>query len=672
MADYETDDTKPDGDDLSTFKAWFRADNEKFKTWAYGDDGKTGASEDFRFRDGEQWNEEEKQQLQDQGRPVLVFNRTGVMVDAVVGSEIGNRREVRFIPREMADAKPNEILTSAAEWFRDLCDAEDEESEAFKDAVTCGMGWTETRLDYEDNPQGEPKVDHFDPMEARWDCNATKSNLVDTTRRWRVRKMDLEDAKEMFPEADEMDLNAAWADDDQADGEPTRNDPGHRYNGDNSHERDGQAPKKVTIVACQYFKREPYYKAIILDPETMQPQEAELDAEKFKMASEAGVVVKHVKLTRKVVVQCFLGRTMLKKAEPTQTGTWTWNCITGLKDHEKGTFYGIVRRAKDPQRWANKWLSQMMHILNSQAKGGIMAEKDAFEDQREAEDSWAKTDRITWMAKGSLAGVNGQKWAQKPMAQFPAGFDRLLQYADDAIIKATGINMELLGMREVNQPGVLEAQRKQSGIAILASLFDSLRRYRKIQGRGMLNLIQNFLTDGRLVRIVGEEQAQYVPLTKEAVADVEYDIIVDDSPTSTNEKERTWGLLTQILPMFKDMIGPKEVMMLAEYSPLPTSMIEKLKSMGDQQKQQQDPTQNPAFMLEQAKLQNASKEIELQMLQEQVKAKELDFKMAEMGQKTEISMIEQQTERQRIGVEQIEAYASLTEAQKPVPVTTAN
>ena len=86
-------------DSIDQFKAWFKVDIEKAKVW------RKEAEEDFRFRDGDQWNEEEKRILLDQERPVLVFNRTGVLVDAVVGSEIGNRREVRFIPREMADAK---------------------------------------------------------------------------------------------------------------------------------------------------------------------------------------------------------------------------------------------------------------------------------------------------------------------------------------------------------------------------------------------------------------------------------------------------------------------------------------------------------------------------------------------------------------------------------------
>jgi len=43
---------------------------------------------------------------------------------------------------------------------------------------------------------------------------------------------------------------------------------------------------------------------------------------------------------------------------------------------------------RDPQMWANKWLSQTLHILNTAAKGVIVAEMDAFEDTTEAEEKW--------------------------------------------------------------------------------------------------------------------------------------------------------------------------------------------------------------------------------------------------------------------------------------------
>jgi len=49
---------------------------------------------------------------------------------------------------------------------------------------------------------------------------------------------------------------------------------------------------------------------------------------------------------------------------------------------------------RDPQMWANKWLSQTLHILNTTAKGGIVAEMDAFEDMEDAEEKWAQPDTI--------------------------------------------------------------------------------------------------------------------------------------------------------------------------------------------------------------------------------------------------------------------------------------
>ena len=81
--------------------------------------------------------------------------------------------------------------------------------------------------------------------------------------------------------------------------------------------------------------------------------------------------------------------------------------------------------------------------------------------------------------------------------------------------------------------------------------------------------------DGRLIRIVGDEKAEYVPLMKQDVADKQYDIIVDDAPTSPNEKERSWQIIMQMLPMLKDMMTPDVALELLRYSPLPASLVEK-------------------------------------------------------------------------------------------------
>jgi hypothetical protein len=82
------------------------------------------AREDFDFEAGEQLNEEDKAILQDAKRPIVIFNRVGTTVDSVAGQEVGNRQEVQFLPRRLGVAKKKELLTSAAKWFRQQCDAE--------------------------------------------------------------------------------------------------------------------------------------------------------------------------------------------------------------------------------------------------------------------------------------------------------------------------------------------------------------------------------------------------------------------------------------------------------------------------------------------------------------------------------------------------------------------
>ena len=76
------------------------------------------AREDFDFDAGEQLNEDDKAILQDAKRPIVIFNRVGTTVDSVAGQEVANRQEVQFLPRRLGVAKKNELLTSAAKWFR--------------------------------------------------------------------------------------------------------------------------------------------------------------------------------------------------------------------------------------------------------------------------------------------------------------------------------------------------------------------------------------------------------------------------------------------------------------------------------------------------------------------------------------------------------------------------
>jgi hypothetical protein len=243
-----------------------------------------------------------------------------------------------------------------------------------------------------------------------------------------------------------------------------------------------------------------------------------------------------------------------------------------------------MRLMRDPQKFANAFFTQILHIIQTTSKGGVMAEDGAIDDIKQFEESWAKHDVVTLVPTGALATGKIQP---KPATPYPQGLDRLMEMAITAIRDSTGVNQELLGLVEREQAGVLEDQRKQAAYGILAAFFDSMRRYRRAQGGLLLKLMRN-LPPQTLVRVVGEDGgAQYIQLAMDPNT-AKFDVIVDEAPTSPDQKRKVWAAAQQLMPVLKDA-GQEVWMVLADYSPLPASVVAKLKQVLQQQMQPEPP-----------------------------------------------------------------------------------
>lgn len=632
---------KQDAPSIEVFKRWFKKDTKHTADW------RKEAKEDFAFEANDQWTKEDRDLLREQQRPPITFNRSTTIIRAITGYEALNRQECRYLPREQGDIAVNDVLTSAAEWFRDQCDAEDEDADAFHDTVVCGMGWTETKLAFDTNPDGEPSIERCDPLEMLWDCGATKRNLTDARRVWRVRKMTLAEARDMFPETDDALLNAKWAREwiSEDGDEPNDGDPRNAYMGTDNQSDDDEnrrygAENSVVIVHVQWLEHKTMWR--VAEPESGEIVEvSEEEAKKLmKRMPMMGMEFQGVKQRKAVRRQAFLGKRVLEVGDTPSPHQFTYQCITGYRDRNKGTWYGLMRLMKDPQRWANKWLSQSLHIMNSNAKGGVMVEADALgADKNKFLDSWARADAVTEVPMGSLSGPAGSKIQPKPTAGIPPGFYQLMEFAISSVRDVSGVSLEMLGMREGDQPASLEAGRKQTGMAILATLFDSLKRYRKAQGRLLLHYITNHLSDGRLVKIVGKEGEQYLPLLKQA--DIEYDVIVDDSPSNPNQKEAVWAFLAPLIFKFP----PKIMMALMEYSPLPKAIIDKVqKAAAEEAEASSQPGPEVEAKIEAMKARAAKDNAEAQS------------QGADQGQNQELEMQKMQMQAQ---MQQMKAQADL-------------
>lgn len=524
------------------------------------------ARDSYDFFAGIQWDEKDSARLREQGRPPVVFNRIVRTINAVSGIEIQNRQEVTYLPRNVEPEAPldattdtgyADMLNGASKWVRDQNGAEDEESECFVDLLITGEGWTETRMDFDDDPEGMIVKNRLDPLQILVDPRATKKNYADAKWVAYITDMTKAEIKLKWPNLEYIAGKTIW---NEVETSPHDADNDWRYLNDQSHHM--SRADKISVVQYQYFVYETQYVIFTPDGNLIT-----IDEKKFKLARALieREAIKIVPIKVKAFKQVFIVGNEI--AEKNEIGTdFTLQGMTGLRDRNRRLWFGLVSLMKDPQRWANKWLSQIQFILNSNSKGGLFVETGATTNMRKLEDNWTSPDSIIELQPGGLSKIQ-----ERGQAQYPDGIDRLLNYAINAINDVPGINLELIGMADRDQPNILEMGRKKAGITILAAFFDALRRYRKRDGRLLGFFIREYIADGRLIRIDGEEGAKYVPLIKDKVA-FKYDIVIDEAPTSPNSKEKTFAVLMQLLPVAlqSGIPVPPEIL---DYMPLPQSVI---------------------------------------------------------------------------------------------------
>lgn len=594
----------------ATACARFKACDDFWHNW------RAAAVDDFGFIAGSQWLQEDEAHLSLEKRPAITFNYSEKMIDAVVGAEVSNRQEATYRPRGVEDAGAAELWNNAAKWVRDECGAEDEESDAFRDMLICGMGWTYTRLSYDEDQDGKLLVERVDPLEMRSDPAASKPGLTDRRYAYRRWWIDEADAKKEWPKA-------TFPNDSEDNTNRGVITHGHRYNDESDDNSDDRHKDQVRITMYECVEREPVM-LMIVGGKIEEISMSEFGSMKQILDSAGAKYVKHLK--RVYYRGFFAGETLLDaELSPCQDG-FTFQAITGKRDRNHNTWYGLTKVMKDPQRWANKWLSQILHIVNSNAKGGLMAEINTFVDPKKAQEEWSRPDTVTLFKEGALSG---NKVKEKQAGNFPAGLDKLMQFALGSLPMVTGINLEALGLANREQAGVLEQQRKQAAYGLLSPLFDALRRYRKSQGRVLLHMINAFISDGRMVRIGGAESQQFLPLTKQEGA-IRYDVIVDQSPNAPDVKERTWEALMQLVPnMLKAGLPlPPD---LLDYSPLPVALATKWKQFASQ-----NPPPDPKMQQMQQEMQKLAEEN--QQLKQDQASKQGELVLKAQAQQADIAL----------------------------------
>jgi len=635
MATYENDtntqiDSKDDKDILKLVHDCYRESTD-FLSRSHGN--MTGWLEEteksFRYASGDPWEMADYQAMKHTKRAApLSFNRIDPFLDAVLGAAINNDTEIKFFARNSDNPGFDEFSTGVFEYVRDCGEMQEEEFEAFRNLLLCGMGWTGAAVDYRANLDGEVDLVNKDPRRMRWDPTASRKNLKDADWLLCVEDMPPEDIEAQWGKVPTNYYNP-WDKDIDNLGmtgysiqatDYERGYGGQRY----------KARRIEHVGIYQFRKYETVYR--FATPDGVKTITKEQHAKVSKDLAARGIRAIRQK-QHKIHQYVVCGDQVLYNGPALEDFDYSYHPMTGKYDRIAGFWYGLVRPLFDPTDWFNKFLSTIIYTVATAPKGGIMAELGAFADPREVERKWARADSIIYTNDGALSNGRVQP---KPVGGLPPGLMDLIGITDDAFTQVAGISPEMMGLSDRFQAGIVENQRSTSSVSLLAWAFNSLRSYRKRSAKYLIAVIRDYIGDGRLVRISGKEGDQFLQLFKDKMS-LEYDVVADESPSAPNVKERTWAVLSTIIPQFLQ-IGYPVPPEIVDYMPIPESLKQAWK------KQITPPPPDPQQeALKQQAAQLALKQQEVQVIEGQSKAELNQAKVQEIAQK--LGITEQEVRR---------------------------
>lgn len=614
---------------------------------------------DHDFYDGDQWAQEDIEALRERGQAPLVFNVVKPTVNWLIGTERKTRVDYRVMPREKNDADGAEIKTSVLKYVADVNKSQYVKSRAFADAIKAGVGWIEAGI--RTDPTMEPLYTGYEDWRNIWyDPLSVEPDLSDARFIFRERYVDLDVAMSMFPERQSLLVASAIT--------------GGMYNvtdtdllDDVDAERDifdassgiyDQTRSRVRLTECWYRVA---WKGKVLRGDDL----GVLDGAVYDPSSQAQTALIEegraaVYDTTRMQVRCMIycDKGVLQDIESTyRHNRFPFVPIWGFRKKRANAPYGVIRDLVDPQSDLNKRRSKALFILSTNQ---VIVDDDAVEDFDELAEEVARPDGIIKKKKGSELEIrNNSQLAEEHV---------MLMQEDKAYIESTGgVTDEMMGRQTNAQSGKAILARQDQGHAVTTELFDNLRMAHQLLGEIQLSLIEQYYTDRKVVRIIGDRgQAQYISINDPQpdgailndITATQADFIVDATNYSASVRQAMFESMMNLL----GQIGNPDIAMalldiVVDLSDLPgkDEMVKRIRSLNGQK--DPDAEDDDPMAQEEAMQDQSAKDAEAQYQQAlaQLEMAEREAKVAKMNAEAKAKEAGVILDQERVRIQKAEA-----------------
>ena len=495
-----------------------------------------------KFVMGDQWLQTDLNELGIQRRPAMTINKILPTVSTLLGEQIQNRTEVLFRPSNGAPAETADALSKVwmqisqnnqLPWVR---------SEVYQDGLVRSRGFFDVRLDFTDSLQGEVKITQLnsknvviDPDGEEYDPDSWNDVFI---TKWLTYQ----------------DISILYSDDD-AEYLKTAEGSSYPY-GYDSIERvrdrfagviplggyyglsdDAGVRRNVRVLERQYRKLDKQLHFVDVETGDTRPIPSEWDRNRISalLAKAGGTLSTMKKQVKRIRWTVTAGNVELHD-------DWSpYNHFTPVPyfpHFRYGRTCGIVENLLGPQEILNKVSSQELHIVNTTANSGWAVEQDSLINMtiQELESKGAQTGLVLEYRKG----------AQPPEKispnQTPTGLERVSYKAEEHIKTISGVTDSMQGNDREDVAAKAIAYKSQRSAVTHTKVIDNLARTDWILARNVLDLVQNYYTEERIINITHDDVTreaeqmtvnQFDPVTGTITNDLtlgEYDIVISSTP----------------------------------------------------------------------------------------------------------------------------------------------
>lgn len=586
------------------------------------------------FFRGDQWDKVDKARLEAVRRPALTINKILSTISNVLGEQIFNRAETSFRPRSGAPSEVADILTKVFKQISDNNQLDWKRSDMFADGAITSRGFLDVRIGYGDSMQGEVAIDNLNPKNVIIDPDGEEYDPDSWSEVFTTKWVTADDIAVLYGKDDaellrnrEQSFFPYGYDSIQA----FRDRFGDRFNPMYTGDYDNsEVLRNIRLIERQYrmLDRQKHF----VDPQTgdMRPIPDDFDRNKIALLTQQYGLQVTTKLVRRIRWTVIADNVKLHD-------DWSpykhFTVVPFFPYFRRGTTIGLVENLLGPQELLNKVSSQELHVINTTANSGWKVKTGSLTNMtvEELEEKGAQT--------GLVVEVNDVNDIEKIQPnQVPTGLDRITYKAEEHIKTISGVSDSMQGFdREDVAAKAIQAKR-QAGSTNLAKPLDNLTRSDHILARNILDLVQQFYTEERIMTIThdaatGEAETFTVNQTTpagEIVNDLtlgEYDVVVSSVPRRETLEDSQFEQAVALREMGVQI--PDSVLIDAS----------RLTNKKDVLKQMQGDQESPAAQAA-AELQRRAQEAEVGKAEGEAAQKHADAQLK--GAKTEETMVKAQ------------------------------